>query len=425
MVLVLLTGQRAFAAQSCEISQATFDADEHLMAQPVPTHVRLQGSRYVDLKRTARGLSCSGVPLVAFDGLHYRQGGWSDDPGLYYVAPELARFSGLGLTSAIDVVLAGAVLLASVVGLAAFFRLVQTQIGRRVGIIALLLLTTLELFIGDVYIMNAAPVVACVPWILYFASRKSLTAGMTLGFVLCGFAAETANLFRSHAGTGTALFVLLMVLGSYQVRPAARVALLILFVLGGAAPALWFRQLYHERDAFLKHQPGALIETENAHLLWHNIYIGLGYIPNSEVPGYSDTVAANKVHQLRPDVTYVSPEYDRVLKQEILRTAKEHPVLILENVCAKSAVVLLFLIVSANVGLWAAKLAPKPAVWQLAFVLPILFNGLFGILVIPNPKYVLGLIAFAALWSVYSIDYAATQPAAHPYLARWRRAARS
>jgi len=55
-------------------------------------------------------------------------------------------------------------------------------------------------------------------------------------------------------------------------------------------------------------------------------------------------------------------------------------------------------------------LARKPVWLELAFWLAIAFNGLYGILVLPNPKYLVGLIAFAALYGVYSIEFAAGQP---------------
>jgi len=99
-----------------------------------------------------------------------------------------------------------------------------------------------------------------------------------------------------------------------------------------------------------------------------------------------------------------------VLKQEIFKLAKCRPFLILANLFAKLMMVLLFCICVANVGLYAAKLARKPAWLELAFWLAITFNGLFAIFVLPNPKYLVGLIAFAALYGVYSIEYAAEQP---------------
>jgi hypothetical protein len=418
LTLVLLSPEpRATISPGCQVSQATFDADVQVMTHSSSTHLRLEGARYLELVRAARGLRCSGIALVGFDGLRYRQGGWSDDPGLFVLVPEVVRLTGAGVALATDLVLLCIILGSSVLGLWGFLLLAQTQVGRRIGVVAILLLTLMELVVGDFYIVNAAPVIASVPWILYFATRKKLAVDLASAFVLLGLIAAISSLCRAHSGTGICLFTLLIVTGFYRMRPPARLLLIGLFLAGAAVPALYFHHLYSQRDAFLDRQPGYLIPSGNGHVLWHSIYTGLGYVKNSEVPEFSDRVAANRAHQLRADVAYPSPQYEEVLKQEVLRIAEHHPSVIVENIVVKSVIVLFFVLISANVGLWAASLAPQPAWWQLAFLLPILFNALFGILVAPNPKYVTGLIAFAALWAVCSVDSAATRPVARQHLA--------
>lgn len=411
LILTVITGcSAAFAQADCEVAQSTFDTEVELLKQNAPTHLHLMPSRYIALRQAARGLGCSGVALVAFDGLRYRPGAWTDDPGLYFFVPELARFFGLGLAATTDVLLIGVALLTSAFGLLGFLRTVETKLGRRVGVVAFLLLTIVELIAGDVYIMNAAPAIACVPWILYFVSRKKITTGMLLMFAVTGMLGETATLFRAHAGTGLLLFTLVVTASLYQVKPAARVLLVTLLLLGAAGPELLRRELYARRNVFLEHQAGAMLESGHGKPFWHSIYIGLSYVKNSDVPEYLDQVASARVRALRPEAKDYSPEYEQVLKQEIFKLAKRRPFLILANLFVKLVVVSLFCVLAANVGLYGAKLAQKPVWLELAFWLAIAFNGLYGILVIPNPRYLVGLIAFAVLYGVYSIEYAAGQP---------------
>jgi hypothetical protein len=411
LVLAVITGRSpAFAQADCEVAQSTFEADIQFLKQHPPTHMRLMPSRYVELRRAARGLSCSGVALVAFDGLRYRPAAWTDDPGLYLFVPKVARVLSLGLATVTDGLLIGVALLASAFGLLGFLRTVETKLGRRIGVVAFLLLTIVELVAGDVYVMNVAPAIACVPWILYFVSRKRLTTGMLIMFAVTGILSETATLFRAHAGTGLLLFTLVVTAGLYQVKPAARILLVTLLLLSATGPELLLRELYARRNVFLEHQPGAMLESGQGHPFWHSIYIGLSYVRNSDVPEYRDEVAIAKVRALRPEAVYLSPEYEQVLKREIFKLAKRRPFLILANLFVKLVVVSLFCICAANLGLYAAKLAPKPVWSELAFWLAIAFNGMYGILVLPNPKYLVGLIAFAALYGVYSIEYAAEQP---------------
>jgi hypothetical protein len=89
----------------------------------------------------------------------------------------------------------------------------------------------------------------------------------------------------------------------------------------------------------------------------------------------------------------------------------------LDNLLAKLAVVLAYFICATNVGLYAAKLYRKPFWLDSAFAVAIAFDALFGILVIPNPKYLLGLIAFAAMYGIYSLEYALQQSPARRHLA--------
>lgn len=411
LVLAMVLGRSlSYGQTDCQASPSTYDADTKLSRQPSPTLLRMQSFRYVQLRWALRGLTCSGVPLVAFDGLRYRPAAYGEDPGLCFFVPELARLGGIRLTTAADGLLAGAVLLATLVGLAGFLRLAQTAFGRRIGLVIFPLLAVIVLVAGDVCVMNAAPAIACVPWLLYFLERRKITAGLLLTVCLTGLFSETATLFRFHAGTPVLLFAMALMLVAYHVKPLARVLLVALLLLAAALPQMMFRELFARRDAFLAHQSGAVQEVSRAHAFWHSIYIGLAFLPNSDVPQYLDEVGQAKVESLHPGAVYLSPEYERVLRQEVIRLAERRPFLILATLISKLLVVLLLTLASANVGLYAARLARPPALVNVAFALAIAFNGLFGILVYPKPKYLVGLIAFAALYAAYSIESAARQP---------------
>src|SRR5258708_2531448 len=163
LLLLLLAASIPAAGQAnCSVSQSTFDTDVQYATHPSPTHLSLMRIRYVELRRAERGLACSGVPLVAFDGLHYRSVGQaprqSDDPGLYVLAPALARFSGMPVEQATDVLVVGAIVLLSAIGLLGYLLQAKTRLGHMVGIAAFLLIAYVELHAGDVYALGAAPI---------------------------------------------------------------------------------------------------------------------------------------------------------------------------------------------------------------------------------------------------------------------------
>jgi hypothetical protein len=403
---------------NCSVSKATYDADMEYLKKGSPTRLALMAARYVELRRSDRGLTCTGVPLVAFTGLNYGPAGWTDDPGLSLFVTEVAHLSGLSLAASADILVAATVLVCTVVGLIGFLCTVKTRLGRWVGIAAFVLLCVIQLLAGDVYALGVAPAVACVTWIILFSDRRKLTAGMLAAMAMTGLLAQTATEVRSQAGTGLLLFALVVIAGVYKLRLAGRILLIAVLLLGMAAVALPFRHLYALRDEFLRQQPRAMVASAPAHVVWHPIYLGLSYIKNSDVPAYNDVAANDRVQELRPGTVYCSPEYEAVLKGEVFAIFKRHPLLVFENVFLKLLVVGLICAAAANVGLYAATLTRKPFALEAAFWIAIGFSALPGILVIPKMHYTLGLMVYAALYGVYSVVYAGQDPKAQDRL-RW------
>lgn len=411
LVLTVATGRGLSVGQTdCAISQATFDSDAQYLKRSSPTLVHIMPSRYVDLRRTSRGFLCSGVPLVAFDGLLYRPVGWQDDPGLYLIVAGVGRFLDLSVDRATDAILLGLVLLCSAFGLVGFLMTATTLVGRRVGIAAFALLTVVELLASDVYALGTAAAVACIPWILLFMSRKKITWGMLVTMVGVGGLAETSNFIRSHSETALVLFALIVILALYQVSLTGRIALASILLASMAFPLLLFQHLSSERDLFLHQQPNSVIQSARGHVFWHSVYIGFGFIKNSDVPAYRDEVARAKVHELRPEAQFCSPEYEQVLKGQVFSLAKRRPLLVAGTLILKLLVVALICTLAANLGLYAAIIARKPVAFEIAFWLAIAFNALPGILVMPKVNYVLGLVAFAVIYAAYSLEYAARKP---------------
>jgi len=417
LVLIILVGPRCHGVAAnegkCDISQATYESDMQFENQHGPTVLRIMGSRYVDLRRALRGLNCSHVPLVAFDGLRYQTSGKADDPGIYYIVPLVAHILHLRLEAATDLTLMVIVCLGSSIGLVGFLRTARTPTGRRIGIIGFLLITVIELIAGDVYIMNASMAVASVPWILYFSARQHVGPAALLTFVLVGISSQLADFVRAHAGTALVMFAILALVGLYQMKPLDRVVLAAMLVAGGFTVHLFCHELYLRRNSFLDSQQVAH-QLDQVHVFWHAVYLGLAYFPNPEVPAYRDEVAMAKARILRPSAVYPSAEYEEVLKKETFEIVKHKPLLLLENLLLKCAVIILYFGCAVNIGLYAAYVARKDIWFEIPFAAAISFNSLFGLLVIPNPKYLLGLIGFAALYGIYSIEWAAQQfPSVH------------
>ena len=103
---------------------------------------------------------------------------------------------------------------------------------------------------------------------------------------------------------------------------------ILLIFLACVPSALFERSMIARRDIALA-KVGETAMAVNSHPLWHTLYIGLGYLPNSEVPEYRDGVAYEKARSIDPTVAYASAKYQAILRRELWRIAERRPMLVL------------------------------------------------------------------------------------------------
>ncbi len=120
----------------------------------------------------------------------------------------------------------------------------------------------------------------------------------------------------------------------------------------------------------------------------------------------------SRVRVLDPGAAYLSAAYGRALRNDVLRQAAAHPFFALRTLFAKAGVTLVYFLMFANAGLWARLRRPLDPSLERPFLLALAFSALFGLLVLPNPQYLLGLMAFAALWGAACLANLRREPAA-------------
>jgi hypothetical protein len=245
----------------------------------------------------------------------------ADDPGLYWIVGPIMRATGIGDPRVVVWVIA----------LAAFAFAVAVQRGWY-GRLLLTLSAPLVIGLGAAYWVPA--------WALWVGLGASPVGSGIVGIV--------AGLFRSTAA-------LPLIAWSFR-RP--KVGALVLVAWLGVS---------------------ALIPT---HLLWHTIYIGLGWYPNPYGIEYRDEsgMAATKA-------TYASPEYEAALKAETTRIALADPGFVLGTEARKA--------IEAIRVEWPWILIGCLAVWRrrsLAVPFALAFAPM--VLAVPIPDYAGGLVAF-------------------------------
>jgi hypothetical protein len=372
------------------------------------TRISMMPYRHLALRYAVAGYLRSTIPLVAFDGANYLPAGFSDDPGIYYFIPRLAVWSGLPLERAIDLFFGAILAISFLAGIVGFlFTLNPNHWPLKLwAVFALCMLLWFAYRKGDVYVALSAPAVAIVPWFLHLLRKNAAGAGMAAFLFGVGLLAGLAGQIRSYAATALIIFIVILVAFELKSGPARKLALLAALVVGLAIPAAYFRNLIARRDAFLTAAQPGYTKTVDQHPIWHTVYTGLGFTKNPYVAGYSDEVAADAVYSISPSTVYLSPEYERILRVESLRIARQHPVFILVTLVAKLRIILFLLLCWCNAGLLASAFYPKGWATELAFWSALAFASLFGIVAIPQVQYLLGFMAFAALYGIVSLEFA-------------------
>jgi hypothetical protein len=380
---------------TCRYSNQVYDSDASLMKEKAPTHFRLMTSRYVEIVQAARGYNCSGTAAVAFNGHNYIQAGMSDDPGIAELIPTISSLTRMSLADSFDLTVFMVIFLGILVGYAGFWCLYPDRRMRWMGAAAFLCIGLAEARVADVYIFQISPLIAGIPWVLHFALGRKFLA-LNVSAALLALCCSWSSLVRIGTTQICMAFLIALFVGRYRVQ---KIFLPLLLVILACVPAMVFeRNLIASRDILLA-GAGETPTAVNNHPIWHAIYAGLGFIPNREVRGFSDTVAMEKVRSIDPTAPYTSARYEAILRHEVLGIAKHRPMLLIENLVVKGGII----IVAALILLFPARrgfFAERELLWlDAAFVLAIAMSAMNVVLVVPSPSYLLTFLCLTFLYS--------------------------
>ena len=384
---------------NCHYSDQVYYSNGSLMRNQAPTYFRLMPSRYAQIVQAARGKYCTGTATIAFNGHFYFQAAISDDPGLTELIPNISSLFGISLVDAFDFVVLSIVLAGLLLGCAGFWCMFPNTQIRWAGAAAFLCLGLAELAVADVYIFQVSPLIAGIPWIVHFALQRDALA-LPLSAALFAFSCSWCSLVR----IGTLEICLAFLVTLFAVRWGTRRSLLpsLLILCACMPPVIFEHHLISRRDALLL-TLGSRATAVNSHPVWHAIYTGLGFLPNTEVRAFSDNVASDKVRSIDSRVAYTSPQYEAILRREVFRLVVQKPLLVIENLTVKAGILLL----SASIFLFPARLllfAEPETLWlDTAFVSAIGFSAINAILVAPKISYTITFLSLTLLYSLIKV----------------------
>jgi hypothetical protein len=372
--------------------------------EAIKTRIAMMGDRYHEVKEALLGSTETGVPLVGFVDGRWEAVPCGDDTGLFYLVPLLARETGWTADRSLDVFLIGIIVVSVIVGGAGLWLTAGGVRQRTISVVPLMVGAYLSYKMGDVYVVESAVVLMLVPWLL-FALKVARPPGFTFSIVfLSGIALGFAQWIRTQSGSPMVVFFMVLACFSSR-RRSTRLLLCGTLLIGMSLPLLYSRIPLHNRDSFLAaHQPGYQ-KSLNQHLFWHTVYVGLSYLTNPFVPAWRDVVAIEYVASVDSTAIYGGAKYEKILRSRVNEIVHEDPKFIFNTIAAKCGVLGCMLLLCINVGLPAAFYRAKPLGIELAFWSAMVFGALPGMLAIPLPQYVLGMITLALYYWCYSINF--------------------
>jgi hypothetical protein len=365
--------------------------------------MQVSPSRLLFLNETLEGLKATGVSLFRLHAGKLVPAAETDDIGASWLIPQIAYRLNLSIPQAIDCFYYSLIAVCFVLGVAGSCRLYRRLPERLMAFCGLSVITLVCIRVGDVYVFAPCLTMGLVPWLMHFLQCQDRPK--VSGAVFC-FAALIVAFFhylRAHSGTGVLILAGLGLLLVSRFPLKTKIVTLVISGILMILPVIMFKTLVYQRDNYIrKHNPEYRLSI-NRHPFWHSVYIGLGFVYNSHVPGYDDEVGVAKAKSLDPSSKYITAEYENLLKHEVFKI--HSPTFWINNFGAKAGVIAAYLLIFGNIGVVLRLWMRKPFAFDLPFLGAMAFSALPGLLVVPYREYLLGFIALAVLYNVAYINY--------------------
>ena len=359
--------------------------------------------RHDDLKDTVETLTETNVSLIAKHHDVFGLAGFADDQGIYYFIPQIVKTLGVSLDVAINLFFGSLLVIGAAVMICCFFAAFKNWILRLISAAGILLLTLLSYLCSDVYITYFFAVAATIPiFVLHTRQSHAFDWRLIVSLAFCGTVIGYCNIIRSHSGTGVLLFLIIWTILNQNILKFQKIFSILALVLFILLPNIHFHIMENKRDQFLT-TTNYSFEYISSHPKWHSLYIGLGYIKNKYGIEYDDLNAYKKTLSINPNVKYCSREYEQILKDQVLLILKKDPFFVLKSLASKLIPVMLITLAFFNFGLFFYFYVKPPFKMMFPFIVAGLFYSLFGILTIPSPRFLLGMISIWVILGIYLI----------------------
>ncbi len=341
--------------------------------------------------------------------------GVSDHLGSYIFIPILSFFFNLDINISTNIFFIGYGILTFIISIYYFNKIKFNYFGKIYGFFCIFLLFLLNIFISDTYSFYGLTSLALIP-VWYFFFKKNLINekySLILYSIFTGLLIAFSEMVRGQSGSIILLCILIYYFFSIEKQIKLKFISLIILIFPLILSQILLSHLSEKRNLFFKENPNFLYELEKRDIplnhvraVWHNAYYNLGFLSyyKSEFPKNTDEYSVKKAKKINPNVVPYTKEYEKILMKEYFNFVKDYPLYFIKITFAKLGVIIMYLIVFINIGIY--NLFKKGLSNQVKFFfLPGIFlNSSLGLAAEPDYSYLLGMFAFASMMSVYTLE---------------------
>ena len=325
-----------------------------------------------------------------------------DDLGLFMYVPLISSLVSVDPLVGTKIFIFAVTALFFIVTGGSLFFLSRTMLGYGVVACGLYRLMAPLKQLSDVYIAYMVPFLS-IPLLLLVLEKKHKNLFL-ISFFVCGLVSSFSDIIRIYASFPVIVFFLIVLLFNSTFVRFRKAIPLAFLLLGYAIPYGHFRYVLHQRDAFLAREGIAKGEVSNAHVFWHNMYIGLGFLANKHDIIWNDSCGEAHARKIIPGVEVGTQAYESTIRDLIVNLIKTDRYFIANVLFAKLGILLFFfLLYWGFLGLLAAYFVPKVWYVEVAFVCCAGISAAPGLLTLPVTAYFMGFITCTVLYTIYSI----------------------
>ena len=339
-----------------------------------------------------------------------------DDIGIYFFVPLIKNYFNINRTyQAYYLLFSTIVILGYFLAITGICLLYKNQTIRILGGIFIGLTAFFSLFIFDVYVW-AFLLTSLIPLYIYAIQKthdghKKSFFYLIFFFIFIGVMIGFGNIFRSHSGTGVLIFIFIhLLLQKKQVfKIPFKIILLLVIFSATLLPHQILDSYIKNRNQWLEqHEIKIEKTTISSHVLWHPLFLGLGFIDNNKHGiEWSDQYGYKVANTIKPSLNVtsmqMSSEYEEIVKNKFREIIHKDFAFVLKTYLLKSFYVFLFLLPFLFLTIQYAFKNKLPFNLIFPFVAGISFYLLPAILVWPFPMYFLGAINLLILAQILSM----------------------